>query len=137
MTDRNLSDKSRESLFELLADLPNLITNLIQAEIEQVKAKAKHLGSYAGKGAIFMVLALIFLFFAIGTLVAVAIIALALVLPLWLSALIVFVAFLLIAVVLALIGVSYFKKLSDDPNPVESVKKDIRAVKGEGEYDRY
>ncbi len=137
MTDRNVNDKSRESLFELLADLPNLITNLIKAEIDQVKTKAKHLGSYAGKGAIFMVLALIFLFFAIGTLVAVAIIALALVLPLWLSALIVFVAFLLIAVVLALIGVSYFKKLSDDPNPVESVKKDIRAVKGEGEYDRY
>jgi Flp pilus assembly protein TadB len=137
MTDRNVNDKSRESLFELLADLPNLITNLIKAEIDQVKTKAKHLGSYAGKGAIFMVLALIFLFFAIGTLVAVAIIALALVLPLWLSALIVFVAFLLIAVVLALIGVKYFKKLSDDPNPVESVKKDIRAVKGEGEYDRY
>ena len=137
MTDRNFGDKSRESIFELLADLPNLITNLIQAEIEQVKTKAKHLGSYAGKGAIFMVLALIFLFFAIGTLVAVAILALALVLPAWLSALIVFVAFLLIAVVLALIGVKFFKKLGDDPNPVESVKKDIRAVKGEGEYDRY
>ncbi|AWB85276.1 phage holin family protein [Mycetocola zhujimingii] len=137
MTDRNLSDKSRESLFELLADLPNLITNLIQAEIEQVKTKAKHLGSYAGKGAIFMVLALIFLFFAIGTAVAVAILALALVLPAWLSALIVFVVFVLIAVILALIGLKYFKKLGDDPNPVESVKKDIRAVKGEGEYDRY
>ncbi|GGE97404.1 phage holin family protein [Mycetocola zhadangensis] len=137
MTDRNFGDKSRESIFELLADLPNLITNLIQAEIEQVKTKAKHLGSYAGKGAIFMVLALIFLFFAIGTLVAVAILALALVLPAWLSALIVFVAFLLIAVVLALIGLKFFKKLSDDPNPIESVKKDIRAVKGEGEYDRY
>ena len=137
MTDRNFNEKSRESLFELLADLPNLITNLIKAEIEQVKTKAKHLGSYAGKGAIFMVLALIFLFFAIGTLVAVAILALALVLPAWLSALIVFVAFVLIAVVLALIGVSFFKKLGDDPNPVESVKKDIRAVKGEGEYDRY
>lgn len=137
MTDRNVNDKSRESLFELLADLPNLITNLIKAEIEQVKTKAKHLGSYAGKGAIFMVLALIFLFFAVGTLVAVGILALALVLPAWLSALIVFAVFLIIAVVLALIGVSYFKKLGDDPNPIENVKKDIRAVKGEGEYDRY
>jgi Flp pilus assembly protein TadB len=137
MTDRNFGDKGRESLFELIADLPNLITNLIKAEIEQAKTKAKHLGSYAGKGVIFFVLALIFLFFAIGTLVAVAILALSLVLPAWLSALIVFVAFVLIAVVLALIGVRFFKKLGDDPNPVESVKKDIRAVKGEGEYDRY
>jgi len=79
----------------------------------------------------------IFLFFAIGTLVAVIIAALSLVMPVWLAALIVFVFFLVVAVVLALIGVNYFKKMSADPNPIESVKKDIRAVKGEGEYDRY
>lgn len=137
MTDRTVNDKNRESLATLIGNLPGLVTNLIQAEIDQLKTKAQHLGSYAGKGAIFMVLALIFVFFAIGTLVAVAILALSLVLPSWLAALIVFVAFVLIAVVLALIGVSFFKKLSTEPSPIESVKKDIRAVKGEGEYDRY
>ncbi|WP_411719738.1 phage holin family protein [Mycetocola sp.] len=137
MTDRTVNDKNREPLAALIGSLPALVSNLIKAEIDQVKTKAAHLGSYAGKGAVFVALALIFLFFAIGTLVAVAILALALVLPAWLSALIVFVVFLLIAVVLALIGVSYFKKMSADPNPIESVKKDIRAVKGEGEYDRY
>ncbi|MBG6237490.1 ABC-type multidrug transport system fused ATPase/permease subunit [Mycetocola sp. CAN_C7] len=137
MTDPTVNDKSRESLVTLIGNLPGLVTNLIQAEIEQLKTKAKHLGSYAGKGAIFMVIALIFLFFAIGTLVAVGILALALVLPAWLAALIVFVAFLLIAVVLALIGLSFFKKMSDDAGPVESVKKDLRAVKGVGEYERY
>lgn len=137
MTDRSVNDKSRESLATLIGTLPELVTNLIQAEIDQVKTKAKHLGSYAGKGAAFMAIALIFLFFAIGTLVAVIIAALALVMPVWLAALIVLVLFLLVAVVLALIGVNYFKKLGDDPSPVESVKKDIRAVKGTGEYDRY
>ncbi|MET4637823.1 phage holin family protein [Mycetocola sp. 2940] len=137
MTDRTVSDKNRESLATLIGNLPGLLTNLIQAEIDQLKTKAQHLGSYAGKGAIFMVLALIFVFFAVGILVAVGILALSLVMPAWLAALIVFVVFLLIAAVLALIGVSYFKKLSSDPNPIESVKKDIRAVKGEGEYDRY
>lgn len=137
MTDRIVSDKNRESLATLIGNLPGLLTNLIQAEIDQLKTKAQHLGSYAGKGAIFMVLALIFVFFAVGILVAVGILALSLVMPAWLAALIVFVVFLLIAAVLALIGVNYFKKLSSDPNPIESVKKDIRAVKGEGEYDRY
>ena len=137
MTDRSVNDKNRESLGALIGSLPSLVTNLIKAEIDQVKTKAAHLGSYAGKGAIFIVLALIFLFFAIGTLVAFAIILLSLWLPAWLSALIVLVFFLLVAVVLALIGVSFFKKMSSDPNPIESVKKDIRAVKGEGEYDRY
>ncbi|MET0933606.1 MAG: phage holin family protein [Mycetocola sp.] len=137
MTDRIASDKNRESLATLIGNLPGLLTNLIQAEIDQLKTKAQHLGSYAGKGAIFMALALIFVFFAVGILVAVGILALALVMPAWLAALIVFVVFVLIAAVLALIGVNYFKKLSSDPNPIESVKKDIRAVKGEGEYDRY
>jgi VIT1/CCC1 family predicted Fe2+/Mn2+ transporter len=137
MTDRTVNDKNRESLATLIGNLPGLITNLIQAEIDQLKTKAQHLGSYAGKGAIFMVLALIFVFFAVGTLVAVGILLLALVMPAWLAALIVFVVFLLIAAVLALIGINFFKKLRDDPNPIESVKKDIRAVKGEGEYDRY
>ena len=137
MTDRTVNDKNREPLGALVASLPALISNLIKAEIDQVKTKAAHLGSYAGKGAVFVALALIFLFFAVGTLVAVVIIALDLLLPLWLAALIVFVLFLLIAVVLAFIGLSFFKKMSADPNPIESVKKDIRAVKGEGEYDRY
>ena len=137
MTDRSVNDKSRESLATLIGNIPELVTNLIQAEIDQVKTKAKHLGSYAGKGAVFVAIALMFLFFAIGTLVAVIIAALALVMPVWLAALIVFVLFVLVAVVLALIGVNYFKKLGDEPNPVESVKKDIRAVKGTGEYDRY
>jgi uncharacterized membrane protein len=137
MTDRTVNDKNREPLAALIGSLPSLVTNLIKAEIDQVKTKAAHLGSYAGKGAVFVVLALIFLFFAIGTLVAVAILALSLVLPAWLSALIVFVLFLLIAVVLALIGLRFFKKMNADPNPIESLKKDIRAVKGEGEYYRY
>jgi uncharacterized membrane protein YqjE len=137
MTDRTVNDKNREPLAALIGSLPALVSNLIKAEIDQVKTKAAHLGSYAGKGAVFVALALIFLFFAIGTLVAVVILALSLVLPAWLAALIVFVVFLLIAVVLALIGVNFFKKMSADPNPIESVKKDIRAVKGEGEYDRY
>jgi uncharacterized membrane protein len=137
MTDRTVKDKNREPLAALVGSVPALVSNLIKAEIDQVKTKAAHLGSYAGKGAVFVVLALIFLFFAIGTLVAVAILALSLVLPAWLSALIVFVLFLLIAVVLALIGLRFFKKMNADPNPIESLKKDIRAVKGEGEYDRY
>jgi Flp pilus assembly protein TadB len=137
MTDRTVNDKNRESLATLIGNLPGLLTNLIQAEIDQLKTKAQHLGSYAGKGAIFMVLALVFVFFAVGVLVAVGILALSLVMPAWLAALIVFVLFLLIAVVLALIGVRFFKKMSAEPNPIESVKKDIRAVKGEGEYDRY
>ena len=131
-----MTDRSNESLFTLIRSLPDLFTNLIKAEIEQLKTKAVHMGKYAGIGAGLFVGALIFLFFAIGVLVAVGILALALVLPAWLAALIVFVVFLVIAVVLALIGVAFFKKMGQDPDPVESIKQDIDAVKGMGTYDR-
>ncbi|SEB50192.1 Putative Holin-X, holin superfamily III [Paramicrobacterium humi] len=131
-----MTDRSNESLFTLIRSLPELFTNLIKAEIEQLKTKAVHMGKYAGIGAGLFVGALIFLYFAIGVLVAVGILALALVMPAWLAALIVFVVFLLIAVVLALVGVAFFKKMGQDPDPVESIKQDIDAVKGMGTYDR-
>ncbi|GAB2528008.1 phage holin family protein [Paramicrobacterium agarici] len=131
-----MTDRSNESLISLVRSLPGLITDLIKAEIEQAKTKAIHMGKYAGIGAGFFVGALIFIYFAIGVLVAVGILALALVLPAWLAALIVFVVFVLIAVVLALVGLSFFKKIGQDPNPVESVKQDVDALKGMGSYDR-
>lgn len=131
-----MTDRSNESLISLVRSLPELITDLIKAEIEQAKTKAIHMGKYAGIGAGLFVGALIFLYFAIGVLVAVGILALALVLPAWLAALCVFAAFVLIAVILALIGVSFFKKIGKDPDPVESVKQDIDALKGVGSYDR-
>lgn len=130
-----MTDRSNESLITLVRSLPGLITDLIKAEIEQAKTKAMHMGKYAGIGAGFFVGALIFIYFAIGVLVAVGILALALVLPAWLAALCVFAAFVLIAVILALIGVSFFKKISQDPDPVESVKQDVNALKGMGSYD--
>lgn len=129
--------KESLSLLELVRSLPGLFKSLLTAELDGVKVKAAHVGKYAGIGAGFVAVALMFLFFAIGTLVAVGILALALVLPAWLAALIVFVVFLLIAGVLVLIALRFFRKISEEPNPMDSVHKDIRAVKGVGEYDRY
>lgn len=137
MTNSNANDKSRESLFKLVGDVPGLISNLIKAEIDQLKVKLAHMGKYGGIGAGLMAGAAVFLFFAIGTLVAVLILVLAIWLPAWLAALIVFVFFVLVAAVLVLMGIRFFKKMNQDPGPVESLQKDIRAVKGTGEYDRY
>jgi Flp pilus assembly protein TadB len=129
--------KESMSLIELLRSLPDLFKRLVTAELDGLKVKASHIGKNAGIGAGLVVVALMFLFFALGTLVAVGILALALVMPAWLAALIVFVVFLLIAGVLVLIALRYFRKISEGPNPSEEIQKDIRAVKGVGEYDRY
>lgn len=129
-------DRSRDSLFTIIGDIPTLVQNLVKAEFEQLKLKAIHMGKYAGIGAGLFVGALIFVFFAVGTLVAVGILALALVMPAWLAALVVFLVFLLVAVGLALAGIAFFKKIGKDPDPVESVKQDMDVVKGMGAYDR-
>jgi hypothetical protein len=46
------------------------------------------------------------------------------------------VLFVLVAAVLVLIALRYFKKINEDPSPMDNVKEDIKAVKGLGEYDR-
>ncbi|UCR88180.1 phage holin family protein [Mycetocola spongiae] len=131
-----MSDSSKRSLIALIADLPGQISALVKAEIEQAKVKAIHLGKNAGMGAVFVAVALIFVFFAVGTLVAVIILALALVMPAWLAALIVFVLFILLAAVFGYIALRYFKRLSEEQGPIEGLQKDFRAVKGVGEYER-
>ncbi|MGG7464315.1 MULTISPECIES: phage holin family protein [unclassified Plantibacter] len=136
MRDRRPTDKNDESLLTLVGQLPGILSNLVKAEIANAKTQLAHKGKYAGIGAAFVAGAAVFLFFAVGVLVAVAILALALVLPAWLAALIVFVLFVVIAGILVLIGLRFFKKINEDPSPIDNVKEDIKAVKGVGEYDR-
>lgn len=140
MGDRNRSepryDKRDESLLALIGQLPTVVSNLVKAEIANLKTQLAHKGKYAGIGAAFVAGAAVFLFFAVGVLVAVLILALALVMPSWLAALCVFVLFVLVAAVLVLIALRYFKKINEDPSPMDNVREDIKAVKGVGEYDR-
>ena len=58
-------------------------------------------------------------------------------LPPWLAALIVFAVFVIIAAVLAFLGLRFFKKMGQEPSTGESLKKDVDAVKGLGEYGEH
>ena len=124
----------KKSLFALIADIPTLVTDLVQREIELVKteliAKLKALGIGAGviAGALLVLLAML------GVLLTAAILALSLIMPGWLAALLVAAVLLIIAVILGLVGYSILKK-GIPPVPTESIdsiKRDIRAIKGIG-----
>ena len=135
MTDRERARS--QSLGELITALPRLLIELLKAELAHLRAEFAEKAKYAGIGIGLFVVAAGFLFFALGVLVAAAILGLAVVLPGWASALIVFGALLIIAAVLVLIGVSSLKKM-DGVAPTEtiaSVKTDIDALKGLGKYD--
>jgi hypothetical protein len=135
MTDRERARS--QSLGELITALPRLLIDLLKAELAHLRAEFAEKAKYAGIGIGLFVVAATLLFFAVGVLVAAAILGLAVMLPGWASALIVFAALVIVAVVLALIGVSSLKRMNGvaPKETIASVKTDIDALKGLGKYD--
>ncbi|MHA7984669.1 phage holin family protein [Rathayibacter sp. CAU 1779] len=130
--------RDRRSLIQLLKELPGLVVALLKAELAQLKAELIRKAISAGIGIGLFLVAGAVLFFMLGTLVAAAILGIAVALPAWLAALIVAGGLLVIAAVLILVGVAVLKR-GMPPAPtetIESVKQDVNAVKGLGDYDR-
>lgn len=124
------------SLFTLIGELPDTISSLVRAEIDQIKAevsyKVKHFGIGSGLVAGAAVVGVFLLF----TLIVTGIFALALVMPAWAAALTVSGALLLIIVVLLWIAYVNFKRGSEPLESIDSLKADLDALKGTGDYDR-
>lgn len=122
----------RRSFAELLADVPRLLGELVRAEIDALKAEFARSAKQAAVGIGLLVGALVVLLFAIVTLIWAAVAALALVLPMWASALIVAGGLILIAAIAGWIGVHRLKTAAPDLGArAESITEDIRAIKGE------
>jgi len=131
-TPQGTPPRERKGLFAMIADIPGLIRELIEAEIESLKAEIIGKLKAAGIGAGFLVTAGAFAFFAVLVLTAAGILALALVLPAWAAALVVGGALLVLAGIAAAIGVAQLKH-GVPPTPtqtIESVKEDVRVVRG-------
>lgn len=128
----------KKSVFKLIGEIPGLITTLIRDEIAQLRSELVTRLKAAGIGIGLFAAAAIFLHFAAWVLIATAILGLANAVAPWLAALIIGVVLLVIAVILALVGLSRVKK-GVPPVPesaIESVKSDVKAFKGTGNYDR-
>jgi hypothetical protein len=124
----------KRSLFQLVADVPTLVRELVAGEIELLKqemiAKLKALGIGAG----LLLGAAIILLFMIGVLLTAAVLGLGQVLPGWASALIIAGVLLVIAVIVGLAGYAKLKK-GIPPVPTETIrglKKDLNVIKGVG-----
>jgi len=132
MTDE-ARDKKR-SLFKLIGDVPTLVRELVMGEINLLKAELIAKLKLLGVGVGLLLGAVLILLFFIGVLLTAAILALSLVLPGWLSALIVAFVLLVAVAILAFIGVREVKKAMP-PIPedtITSLKRDINAIKGVG-----
>ena len=130
-TPRGFRDRADDSLFTLLGDVPELIRNLVIAEVEAAKAWLRKTAKDAGVGTGWIVGALFVLFWSVPVLGTFIIAGLSSWWPVWLSALVVFFAMILITAVLALLGVLRFRKLSRAQNPVQSVVQDVKEISDE------
>jgi uncharacterized membrane protein YqjE len=127
----------KKSLIGLLSDVPTLVRELVQGEIELLKTEMIRKLKALGIGAGLLIAAAVVLLFFIGVLLTAAILALALVMPGWLAALIVAFVLLVIAGILGLIGYRRLKK-GIPPIPTETIhglKKDLNAIKGVGKRE--
>ena len=112
----------------------SVITYLIEPRMEtsptiSEKAEMAEKAKNAGVGIGMFVAAGALAFFAVGTLIACAVLGLANAVPAWLAALIVAVALLVVAGVLGLIGKTMLSKASTPVKATESIKADIAAVR--------
>ncbi|MEU1971495.1 phage holin family protein [Microbacterium sp. NPDC019599] len=128
---RGFRDRADESLLTLVGEVPELIRNLVTAEIEAAKAWVRRTSKDAGIGSGWILGALFFLFWAIPVLMAFIIIGLSAWMPLWAAALTVLVLLLVIAAVMGLLGYLRWRKVVKSENPVQSIVKDVEAVRDE------
>jgi MFS family permease len=138
VTKRGNGQWSEASVAELVKALSDQTSRLARQEVELAKAELAAKGKRAGIGAGMFGGAGAFGFYALGALVATAILALATAVSAWLAALIVTVVLGAIAGVLALQGKS---KLEQATPPVpeqatESVKEDVQTAKTRAQAGR-
>ena len=121
------------TLGALVNQLTTEVPELIRSEIRLAQAEMAEKGKRAGIGIGMFSGAGLLAFFGFGTLLATAILALALVMDAWLAALIVTVVLFIAAAVLALMGKNKVQEATPamPQRAVDGVKEDIATVKGQ------
>lgn len=123
----------KKSFLSLLTDVPHLIAQLIRAELESLKAELVAKLRATGIGLALFVVSLSLLTLALLLFIFAGVFALALVVPVWASALIIGGITAIAAVVIAAIGAKTISR-SSAPLPtetVDSIREDLRAIRGE------
>jgi hypothetical protein len=118
------------SLGELIGQLSEQTSRLVRDEVALAKTELQSSVKHAGVGAGLFGGAGVLAFLGLATLVGAAVAALALVLDVWLSAVIVAVVLFAVAGVSALIGKKQIGQAGPPERAISSIKQDIAAVKG-------
>ncbi len=122
---------------QLISQLSTQMSRLVRDELQLARAELQQSAKNAGTSAGLFGGAGVVALYGVGALIACVILALALVVPAWLSALIVTVVLFALAGILALVG---RKKAAQVAPPVEhtvdSIKQDVETIKEGAHHDR-
>jgi len=130
MRDR-LGESPQPSTAELVSQLSEQVTTLVRDELALARAEMTEKGKRAGKGAGLIGAGGVLALYGLGALFVTIGALLALVMPVWLSALIVMVLIFAAAGVAALLGKKQVQQAAP-PKPtaaMDSTKRDVEAVK--------
>jgi uncharacterized membrane protein YqjE len=128
---------SDPTLGALVHDMTQQMSTLVRDEIRLAQAEMTQKGKKAGIGAGLFGGAGLVALYGIAVLLATVVLALALVMPAWLAALIVTVVLFAVAGVLALQGKSNVSKATPakPEEAIEGFKQDVATVKGEHRHE--
>lgn len=98
----------------LVASLREQIPRLVRGERALLTAELSERRTNLSTGSVMLVVMLLLGFFGFAVLVTAAVVAIALALPPWLSALLVAAALILVAGILVLLGLALIKRMNDD-----------------------
>lgn len=118
-------------LSELLKELTADISMLVRQEIALAKVEMSEKAKIYARASAMMAVAAVLALLAIGVLTACIVLAIDVALPAWLAALIVAVAYLIIAGIIALVGMARMRR-AGKPVPqqtIETIKEDVSWAK--------
>jgi uncharacterized membrane protein YqjE len=134
--DQDTSSSADLSTGQLMSQLSEQSSRLVRAELQLAKVELKGSAKHAGLGAGLFSVAGVLAWFGLGSLTATAIIALALVLPLWAAALVPTLVLFVAAGIAGLVGRKHLHQVSPTPErAVENVRLDVQEVKESRSHD--
>jgi uncharacterized membrane protein YqjE len=137
MTHHAGTEAEETSIGELVSQLSQQTSRLVRDELALAKAELKDSARHAGMGAGLFTAAVVLALFALGALIATAIIALDLALALWLSGLIVGLVLAAAAAGAALAGKKQVGRAAPVADrTVETTKQDVQEIKEAARHDR-
>ncbi len=128
-TPRGFRDRADDGILTLVGEVPELVRNLVIAEVDSAKGWLKKSGKDAGMGGVWFIVALFCLFWTIPVIGAFIISLLSLWMPTWVASLIVIGVMLVLTAIFALLGLVRYRKLTSRVNPVQAIAVDAKIVK--------